>query len=83
MKKRNNYVISINTPDGLWRFVQTIRHGSPDEAATAYARTAYGRRAVAWRLTGTNGLSGQFQAYLPAPKPYAGLLAEGDPFFVL
>lgn len=81
-KTRTYYIISESTSDGLWRVVRTIRHGSPDDAATTYARKVHGRRAIAWRLTGERGLSGRFQAYLPAPKPYGGLVEEGEPFHV-
>lgn len=64
--------------DGLT--LGSSRAGTPDEAATRYARRVWGRRAMALRVTGDRGLSGMFQAYLPART--GGQTSTGDPYHV-
>jgi hypothetical protein len=56
---------------------------SYEDAAKAYAKRVYGRRATAFRTTGTFGLSGYFRAYLPVPgSGGASWESVGDAFHV-
>jgi len=50
--------------------------------ANTYARKHYGSRATAIRVTGTRGLSGYFQAYLPMPRGQRGLNSVGNQFHI-
>lgn len=50
--------------------------------ANTIARQRHGARAVAIRVTGTCGLSGYFQAYLPMPRGQRGQNSIGSQFHV-
>lgn len=59
-------------------------HGrSYEDAAKAYARRVYGRKATAFRTSGSFGLSGYFRAYLPVlGSAGASWESIGDAFHV-
>lgn len=58
----------------------TVRARDIDHAADIAARRLYGRTRVARRVTGTNGMSGMFQAY--RSEPGGGLNSVGSTFHV-
>lgn len=63
--------------------VDTVLAVSPEEAARIYAWRVYGRKAIAYRTTGTAGLTGYFQAYKPVSRRNGGgLTSVGDPFHI-
>ena len=51
----------------------------PERAAYLHARSRFGRRAYALRVTGINGLSGMFQAYY---SNHGTLTTVGENFHV-
>ena len=63
--------------------IATIQADSYDEAASKFAKKAYGKRVQARRTTGNTGKSGMFQAYQPV-KGGAGQhwTSIGEPFHV-
>ncbi len=60
-----------------------IRAANYEQAAHAAARKLYGRKATAMRTTGTAGMSGYYQAYVPMPKGQGGSNSVGEPFHVM
>ncbi len=59
------------------------RTDRPEKAARRHARKVHGRRAITMRTTGTAGLSGWFQAYLPCQgSGTTNYTSVGTPFHV-
>jgi hypothetical protein len=73
-------MMTIREKDGAGQILGSSRADSHEEGAQRWARRAHGRRATAVRVTGVSGLSGVWQAYLPAPT--GGREAVGSPFWV-
>lgn len=73
-------MLTIREKDGAGEVLCRPRTDNHNEAAQRWARRAHGRRATAVRLTGVTGLSGVWQAYLPAPT--GGRTSVGRPFWV-
>ena len=76
--KTTIYTVSRNHND-----LATVRAATPEDAARIYVRRVYGRKAIAYRTTGTAGLTGFFQAYEPVKtRNGGGLTSIGDPFHI-
>ena len=75
-----NYVATIRSGQRKNEQVN-VRAGNIEDAARIAACRFYGHRASisAQRVTGTRGLSGMFQAYLPVRE---SLTSHGDNFHV-
>lgn len=58
--------------------IKTVTAKTYDDAADKFARSQYGRKAVARRTAGDNDKSGYFQAY--EPMKGGGLNSIGEPF---
>lgn len=72
----------ISDRNGAGDILGKTRAESIQEAAQHWARRTYGRRASAGRVTGTVGMGGIFQAYVPTGQSGYHLTSIGSPFCI-